>query len=112
MGSEAPCTLHHQGASLAGVAQLESAFIRFRGATRLIIPFATITALSEDQGRLHIRHDGIVSVFELGPVAARWLRQIQHPKSPLDKLGIKPGQSVCLLSLPAATFAAAVENGV
>jgi hypothetical protein len=109
MGSEAPCTLHHNDAILTGTAQLETTFISFRGPTRLKIPFTAISALSEYGGQLRIEHDGAVSIFALGPVAARWLNTIQNPKSVLAKLGIKPGQRVCLLSLPDPAFAAQVK---
>jgi hypothetical protein len=110
MGSEAPCTLYHNDAILTGTAQLETTFIGFRGPLRLKIPFTAITALSEYDGQLRIEHDGAVSVFALGPVAARWLNTIQNPKSVVAKLGIKAGIRVCPLLLPDLALVADVKQ--
>ena len=37
--------------------------------------------------------------FELGPAAEKWAQKILHPPSRLDKLGIKEGTKVALISL-------------
>jgi hypothetical protein len=107
MGNELSCTLRHEGKSFSGKALLESSEILFRGDTRLKIPFNSITAVQANDGELHIRTKDGLAVFELGSkAAAQWHQKITNPKSVLEKLGVKPGQSVSLIgSLPSSFLA-------
>jgi len=96
VGKELACTLRHEGKSVPGKALLESAEVIFRGEPRLRIPLNAITAVNANGGELHLRTKQGHFVFELGPQAERWREKIANPKSVLDKLGVKAGQSVSL----------------
>ena len=39
-----------------------------------------------------------LAIFVLGANAAKWCEKIVHPKSRLEKLGVKSGATVCLLA--------------
>ena len=103
MGNEAPCKLRFDGKTFSGKALLESSEILFRGDTRLKIPFPSIKAVQAQDGELHVRtKDGLV-VFTIGPQAERWREKIANPKTLLQKLGVKPGETVSLIGeFPAA----------
>lgn len=96
MGNELTCTLRHEGKSFAGKALLETSEILFRGDTRLKIPFSSIKKLEAKNGQLHIRTADGLAIFELGAQAEKWHHMITNPKSVIEKLGVKPGDSVVL----------------
>jgi hypothetical protein len=105
MGNELPCTLRHQGQSFSGKALLESSEILFRGGTRLKIPLNTVTAIHAADGELHVRTKDGLAVFELGlKAAAQWQQKITNPKSVLEKLGVRAGQSVSLFGTFPSAF--------
>jgi len=96
MGKEAVCKLRYAGKTFFGKALLETSEILFRGETRLKIPFSSITVLQARDGELHIGTSLGLAIFELGPQADKWREKIAHPKSLVDKLGVKPGETVSL----------------
>ncbi|HYX83652.1 MAG TPA: hypothetical protein VE777_01660 [Gaiellales bacterium] len=97
MGQEIACTARSDGKEAAGRAQLETDELIFRGdGMRLRIRYADITGVREQDGRLELDHGGVTSTFELGDRAARWAERIRHPKTVIDKLGVKAGQRVIL----------------
>ncbi len=103
MGQELTCSVVAAGKSHRGKALLESTEILFRGDLGLKIPLASIKKLEAGAGKLHVRTKDAVYVFDLGPKAEAWRDRIANPKSLLDKLGVKPGDSVFLRgSFPAA----------
>ena len=104
MGSEARCVAVLGRRRFEGTALLESTELRFRGAERMTIPFATIESATARDGLLRLRAGGRIVAFELGPQAAKWLEKIRRPKSVIDKLGIKPGQVVSVLGMNDAGF--------
>lgn len=110
MGNQLACTLRHAGKTCSGKALLESTEILFRGDTRLKIPFSAITSVSAANGELHILTKDGLSVFGLGPQAPKWREKIANPKSVLDKLGVKPGQSVSLFGNFPADFLASLHQ--
>ncbi|MGB9431084.1 MAG: hypothetical protein WBQ89_02475 [Candidatus Acidiferrum sp.] len=110
MGNELPCTLHHADKSFSGKALLESSEIIFRGEARLKIGFSAITAIQARDGELRVRTKDGLAVFELGPEAAKWQEKITNPKSLLDKLGVKSGQSVSLIGDFSADFVARLKK--
>jgi len=96
MGNELVCKLRCDGRSYFGKALLETSEILFRGDTRLKIAISSIKAIQAKDGELHVRtSDGLV-VLELGESAEKWLKKIVNPKSRIEKLGVKPGESVTL----------------
>ena len=99
MGSEARCIAIMGRRRLEGTALLESTELRFRGPERMTIPFATIESATAADGVLELRAGGRTIALELGAQAAKWLEKIRHPKSVIDKLGVRPGQVVSVLGL-------------
>jgi hypothetical protein len=94
MGNEAVCQLRYGGKTYSGKALLETSELLFRGDTRLKLPFSSIKSLDAKDGELRVGTSEGLAVFELGPQAEKWCRKIANPKSLLEKLGIKPGESV------------------
>lgn len=107
MGNTRSARLHADGRIDEGEALLETAEIRFRGERRLVIPFAKIVSVEAADGRLTI--NGNV-VLELGEDAAKWAEKIRNPKSVIQKLGVKAGQSVAVVHLEDAAFTADLER--
>ena len=110
MGKELACTLRYEGKTVSGKALLESAEIIFRGETRLRIPLNTITSVDANGGELHIRTKEGRFIFELGPQAERWREKIANPRSVLEKLGVKSGQSVSLFGDFPTDFVASLRK--
>jgi hypothetical protein len=97
MGKEATCKLRYGGKTFTGKALLETSEILFRGHTRLKIPFGSILAVQVEDGELLVRSKEGIAKFELGAQAEEWCQRILHPKSLLEKLGIRPGNTVSLV---------------
>jgi hypothetical protein len=110
MGNEAVCTLRYNGKSFAGKALLETSELLFRGDTRLKLPFSTITAVHSKDGELHVRTKDGRAVFVLGLQAEKWHNKIANPKSLLDKLGVKSGESVTLIGAFSSEFLADLKK--
>ena len=112
MGNEFNCTLRHNGKCFTGKALLESKEIIFRGETRLKIPLTAIKSIQADDGELHVTTKDGLSIFELGPQAEKWRQKILSPKSVLEKLGVKPAQSVSVIgNFPSEFFIALKKHG-
>ena len=102
MGAEVECRATIEGVERQGKASLEADYILFRGADyRLKLPLAGVAVEALD-GRLSL---GRV-VLHLGAQASKWADKIRNPKSLLDKLGVKAGQSVVVLGVKDAEFLA------
>jgi hypothetical protein len=97
MGNEATCTLRIGKRQSNGKALLETSEILFRGDFRLKIPFSSIESAKSADGELRLQTPEGMAVFELGAAAAKWCEKILHPKSRVEKLGVKPGARVSLL---------------
>jgi hypothetical protein len=97
MGNEAKCIARFGKHQSEGKALLETSEILFRGDFRLKIPFSSIKSARAVDGELRVQAPEGLAVFELGAVAAKWCDKILHPKSRLEKLGVKPGAKVSLL---------------
>ncbi len=104
MGQEADCTATIQGQSSKGRAYLETDALIFRGAFRLAIPYTQMTSVKARDGRLVVRSPRGAATFDLGPQAEPWLQKILHPKSLIDKLGVKRGDRVAALGVGDADF--------
>jgi hypothetical protein len=100
MGNEANCTMTIGKQKSTGRALLETSEIIFRpadGSSRLKIPFVRIKSAKASTGKLHLEtQDGKIS-FDLGPAAAKWCEKILHPKTRIEKLGVKPQSAVSLI---------------
>jgi len=97
MGNEAACKLRHAGKTYSGKALLETSEILFRGEIRLKIPFSSIRGLQALDGDLYVRTKEGLAVFALGAQAEKWRDKIANPKTLLEKLGVKSGETVCLM---------------
>jgi hypothetical protein len=110
MGSTLKSRLHFEGKTYDGEAMLETAEILFRGERRLVIPLAKIKSVTAREGRLHVKFGGGEAALDLGPQAAKWAEKISNPKSVVQKLGVKPGQTVSLVHFDDDAFAADLEK--
>jgi len=98
MGSEIKCRVRIGKQESHGRALLETSEIIFRGDFRLKIPFATILSAKVVGDELQLRTAEDVTTFEVGAsVAQKWREKILHPKTRIEKLGIKPGTRVSLI---------------
>jgi hypothetical protein len=99
MGHEARCRARIDGRRTEGRALLETDALIFRGEVRVSIPRAAITAVGVADGTLTITHRDGVAAFELGAAAETWADRIRHPRSLLDKLGVKPEMRIAVLGV-------------
>jgi hypothetical protein len=97
MGNEANCKVRFGKLESQGKALLETSEILFRGEFRLKIPFSTIKSVKAASGELRVQTTEGFAVFHLGPAAEKWRDKILHPKSRIEKLGVKAGAKVSLL---------------
>ena len=104
MGQEALCTVQVGSKVSRGKALLESEALIFRGEFRLKIPFRAMQSVKAARGELHVQFAEGTASFSLGDRAEVRAEKILHPKSLLDKLGIKPGSVVSVLGVGDASF--------
>ena len=97
MGNEVSCEVRFGKQQSGGKALLETSEILFRGEFRLKIPFSTIKSAKAVDGELRLQTAEGLAVFHLGAAAEKWCEKILHPKSRIEKLGVKPGAKVSLL---------------
>jgi hypothetical protein len=97
MGNELKCKARFGKETSEGKALLETSEILFRGDFRLKIPFASIKSAKAVDGELRLRTENGLAVFELGPAAEKWREKILHPKSRIEKLGVKAGAKVSMV---------------
>jgi hypothetical protein len=96
MGKELNCSVRFGKQQSEGKALLETSEILFRGEFRLKIPFSTIKSAKAVDGELRLQTADGLAVFRLGAAAEEWCDKILHPKSRIEKLGVKPGAKVAL----------------
>jgi len=98
MGNEATCKVRFGKQESEGKVLLETSEVLFRGEFRLKIPFVTIKSAKAADGELRLQTAEGLAAFHLGSATAeKWLEKILHPKSRIEKLGIKPDAKVCLI---------------
>lgn len=99
MGAELECRAKFGAKTSAGRALLETNEIIFRGDFRLKIPLKDISGVKATNGKLRVKFSEGEAVFELGPAAEKWADKILHPKSVLEKLGVKRGQKTAVAGI-------------
>jgi hypothetical protein len=109
VGNEVKCTVRFGKQTSEGKALLETSEVLFRGAFRLKIPFTTIKSAKAMDGELHLQTADGLAVFEIGPAAEKWREKILHPKTRIEKIGLKPSAKVSLLGSFATDFLAELE---
>jgi hypothetical protein len=97
MGNEATCTVRFGRQKSTGKALLETNEIIFRGDFRLKVPFASLKSVKAVNGELRLDTSDGPAIFELGEQAPKWCDKILHPKSRVEKLGVKANANVALL---------------
>jgi hypothetical protein len=98
MGNEVNCRVRYGKQESEGKVLLETSKIIFRGDFRLKIPFAAILSAKVVGDELQLQTAEGVAIFELGASAAqKWREKILHPKTRIEKLGIKPEMKVSLI---------------
>jgi hypothetical protein len=110
MGQEVECMLRDGGRELAGRAHLDTDELVFRGEGRLRIPYQAISAVTAEGGVLIVDHPAGRSELVIGERAERWAQAILHPKTVVDKLGVKPGQRVALVGISDPDFERRLEE--
>jgi hypothetical protein len=103
MGQERESTLRLGRRRIEGEALLETSEIIFRpidGSKRLKFAFADIVkSVKAVDGELRFHTEKGPAVLELGPAAEKWAEKIQHPKSRMEKLGVKSGMQVATVGV-------------
>jgi hypothetical protein len=112
MGRELQCRAKTAGKWIEGKALLENSEIIFRGDLRLKIPFAALKSVVARDGELYLKYGTDTVVLELGAKAEKWAHAILHPKSTVDKLGIKAGATISALNLPGDSTMLDAEKSV
>lgn len=109
MGNELNCKARFGGQESEGKALLETSEILFRGDFRLKIPFAAMKSVKAIAGELRIEFGEGQASFALGKQAEKWAHKILHPKSRIEKLGIKPGQKISVVGILEPAFLAELK---
>jgi hypothetical protein len=113
MGNEAKCVARFGKQKARGKALLETSEIIFRsedGAMRLKFSFGEIKSASATDGHLRLNVADGEAILELGANAAKWCDKILHPKTRIEKLGIKPDACVALIGNFAEDFVAELRS--
>jgi hypothetical protein len=100
VGNEANCVVKFGKQKARGTALLETSELIFRsedGAMRLKFSFAEIKSAAASDGKLELEVPEGTAIFELGANAAKWCDKILHPKTRVEKLGVKPDAAVVVV---------------
>jgi hypothetical protein len=115
VGSELKCTVRFGKETSEGKALLETSEVLFRGEFRLKIPFSSIKSVNVVDGELRIAFAEekraqagvpfeaqgkpvlLEARFALGAQAEKWREKILHPKTRMEKIGVKAGAKISLL---------------
>jgi len=104
MGRELWCTVHSGSKSATAKVLLETNEIIVRGDLGLKIPLASLNSVVARDGELRLKWPQGSAVLEMGDQAEKWAHKILHPKSMLQKIGIKPGLVISALALADGGF--------
>ena len=113
MGNEANCVVTLGKQKARGKALLETSELIFRsedGAMRLKLRFGSIKSAAAADGQLRLEVPEGTAVFELGGNAAKWCEKILHPKTRIEKLGIKPNATISLIGNLDSDFLAELRS--
>lgn len=118
MGLEATCRVRTGTSTHEAKALLETDDLIVRGPARQRIPLSSISNVATNNGELRVDHAAGTLILELGAAAEKWADRIRSPRTLLDKLGVRDGQSISVIGLNDDDFAgqlaesgARVSNG-
>jgi hypothetical protein len=104
MGAEIQCRARFGKQAGEGKALLETNEILFRGDFRLKIPLKEIKSVKAVKGELRVRFAGGEAVFEIGAAVDKWADKILHPKSVMEKIGVKAGSTAVVIGVKDVDF--------
>src|SRR5215472_3739115 len=113
MGNEANCAASLGKQKARGKALLETSELIFRsedGALRFQIPFSSVKSAKAVDGELRLEIPEGLAVLVLGANAEKWCEKILHPKTRLEKLGVKRDAGVSVIGDFDANFLAEVRS--
>jgi hypothetical protein len=110
MGNELKCTVRFGKEVSEGKALLETSEVLFHGNFRLKIPFRSIKSAKAMDGELRLQTADGLAVFELGPAAEKWREKILHPKTRIEKIGVKRAAMVSLFGSFEADFLSELKS--
>jgi len=96
--------MKYEGKVFKGKALLETDELIFRGDHRLTIPFKKMKSVDADESELTVVFDGGTASFTIEKRAEQWQDKILHPKSVLDKLGVKEDSLVSVKGITDKDF--------
>jgi len=99
MGAEVKCRVIFGGQTSEGKALLETNEIIFRGDFRLKISLKEIKKLKASKDELRILFPKGEAIFVLGAQTAKWAQQILHPKSVIEKIGVRNGAKAVVIGV-------------
>ena len=107
MGKEAICVVHLDGKSYRCKAHLDSETLRLTGGLRLNFPLRDLSQARARSGTLQLQTQIGPFELEVGAGAAEsWAAAIRHPKSLIEKLGVRPADRVCVIDVDDDRFLA------
>jgi len=104
MGAEVKCRVIFGGQTSEGKALLETNEIIFRGDFRLKILLKEIKKLKASKDELRILFPKGEAIFVLGAQTAKWAQQILHPKSVIEKIGVRNGAKAVVIDVDDEDF--------
>ncbi|MFY9270719.1 MAG: DUF3052 family protein [Candidatus Manganitrophaceae bacterium] len=110
MGQEAVCRCEFGDQVSEGKAHLDSKSLTFRGEFKLTVLLKEVASVEADRGRLKVSFPEGAVTLDLGPQADKWAVKIKHPKSLIDKLGVKPNARVAVLGVTDPDFRKALQE--
>jgi len=99
MGLEATCRVRTGASTHEAKVLLETDELIVRGAARQRIPLSAVSSVVAADGELRVDHESGALVLELGDAAAKWAERIRSPRTLLDKLGVREGQTISVSGL-------------
>lgn len=96
MGNEATGRIVVDGIAAEAKMLLETEELIVRGELRMKIPFTEVQSIESAGELVRLRWNDQAIELAIGPAASKWVQKIRHPKSVVDKLGVKAGQRVSI----------------
>src|SRR5205085_2828925 len=85
-------------------ALLESEALVFRGAFRFVVLLKDVSDVRAEAGVLSLTFGAQSASFQMGPAADTWVHKIRHPRTLMDKLGVKPTSRVAVIGVGDSAF--------